>query len=161
MLRRHPITFIPIFVLFVVLMGVPVIVYFIINTLFPSVVSGSVVYPILVLSASIYALSMYLFFYVRFIEYYLDLWVITNDRLLDMEQQGLFSRSIKELDLYRIQDVTVNIQGIFSTLLNYGNIHIKTASTNTDIVFHDVSHPDVIQKDLIRLSEEDRKYHQE
>ena len=102
---------------------------------------------------------MYLFFFVRFIDYYLDLWIITNDRIVDIEQHNLFSRSVTELDLFRIQDVTADMHGFFATIFNYGNVLVKTASSNTHIIFYNVSQPNRIREHLIHLSEEDRKYH--
>jgi membrane protein YdbS with pleckstrin-like domain len=158
-LRRHPITFIPEIALFLVLAAVPVIVYLLINTLFPTLLQGPVIYPISILAGSIYYLSILLFFYAQFITYYLDVWVVTNDRIIDVEQLGLFSRTISEVDLFRIQDVTSDIHGVFATFFNYGNVAIKTASVNVNIVAKNVPHANKIREDLIRLAHEDRKYH--
>ncbi|PIR76616.1 MAG: hypothetical protein COU32_01180 [Candidatus Magasanikbacteria bacterium CG10_big_fil_rev_8_21_14_0_10_42_10] len=159
-IRRHPITFIPIAFLFLVLLLVPVILYALISRIFPELLMGPRSYPLLVLLVSAYTLTMYLLFYVRFIDYYLDLWIVTNDRIIDIEQHNLFARSITELDLFRIQDVTVEMHGMFATLFNYADVSVKTASSNTHIVFYAVAHPNKIREDLIKLSEEDRKYHQ-
>ena len=159
--RRHPLTFIPIVFLFIILLLVPVALFFVMMSVFPNLLTGTLTYPLLVLLSSIYFLSMYLFFYVRFIDFYLDLWIITNDRIIDIEQQNLFSRSVTELDLFRIQDVTTDMQGFFSTVFNYGNVLVKTASSNTNIVFYNVAAPNKIREELIQLSEEDRKYHKD
>ncbi|MBT3538850.1 PH domain-containing protein [Candidatus Parcubacteria bacterium] len=158
-LRRHPITFIPIMFLFIVLMLVPVAVYLLIENLFPSILTGSILYPLTVLLGSVYYLSIYLFFYVQFIDFYLDMWIVTNDRIVDIEQHNLFHRVITELDLYRIQDVTAQVQGIFSTLFKYGDVTVKTASTTSNIIFRNVSNPNLIREQLIKLADEDRKFH--
>ncbi|MFH1286243.1 MAG: PH domain-containing protein [Candidatus Magasanikbacteria bacterium] len=158
-LRRHPMTFIPILGLFFVLMGVPVILYVIVVNLFPELLDSPTVYPMLVLGASVYFLSVYLFFYGYFIDYYLDLWIVTNDRIVDMEQHGLFRRTSTELDLFRIQDVSAHISGVFPTLFNYGDVTVKTASSNLDIVFRDVANPNGIRESLVHLADEDRKFH--
>ncbi|PIR03070.1 MAG: hypothetical protein COV60_02345 [Candidatus Magasanikbacteria bacterium CG11_big_fil_rev_8_21_14_0_20_43_7] len=158
-IRRHPITFIPIVFMFLILLLVPFIVYIIIGTLFPEIMTGPRTYPLLLLLGSTYILTMFLFFYVRFIDYYLDLWIVTNDRIIDIEQNNLFSRSITELDLFRIQDVTIEMHGLFSTLFDYGNITVKTASSNSHIIFTAAPHPNMIREELIKLSNEDRKYH--
>ncbi len=157
--RRHPLTFIPIVFLFLILMLVPVVLYVVITFIFPEFLTGPMSYPLLILLSSVYLLSMYLLFYVRFIDYYLDLWIITNDRIIDIEQHNLFSRSVTELDLFRIQDVTAEMHGFFATIFNYGNVLVKTASSNTHIIFYNVSEPNHIREQLIHLSEEDRKYH--
>ncbi len=159
LLRRHAITFAPTLILFLALIAVPPGLYFLINSMFPSIMAGQVLYPLAILVASIYYLSLYIFFYAQFIDFYLDLWIITNDRVVDIEQMGLFSRTISELDLHRIQDVTVEIHGFFPTLFHYGNITVKTASSGSHFVFHHIHNPNEIRQALIRLAEEDRKHH--
>jgi len=98
LLRRHPLTYVPKVLLFLVLMTVPFVVYFLINSLFPNLFMGEIIYALSVLLASIYFLGIYLFFYTQFLEFYLDSWIVTNDRIVDIEQHGLFSRTISELD---------------------------------------------------------------
>ncbi len=158
-LRRHPITFVPQVVMFVLLLAVPVGLYYLINSLFPNLLAQEVIYTLGVLFVSMYYLSVYLFFFTQFIEYYLDIWIITNDRMVDAEQLGLFSRRISELDLYQIQDVTSDIHGIIPTFLDYGNLSIKTASMNVGIIAYDIPHPNRVREALIRLADEDRKHH--
>lgn len=158
-LRRHPITFLPTVLLLLVLISLPIALYFLFNALYPGILTADFTRTLLVLAGSIYYLSILLFFYTRFIEFYLDLWIITNDRLVDVEQHGLFARSISELDLFQIQDITSEIHGMFATFLNYGTLFIKTASDNTNIIAYDIHRPNIIREDLIRLAEEDRKHH--
>lgn len=159
-LRRHPLVFLPIIFLFLVLAVVPGLVYFLLSSLYPALFLKDVFFTLGILLASIYYLSIYLFFYAQFIDYYLDIWVVTNDRIIDTEQKGLFSRSTTEMDLFRIQDVTANTEGVFRTLFHFGDVIIKTASTNTNIIFKDVLHPNEIREQLVRLSHEDRIFHQ-
>ncbi len=158
-LRRHWFTFLPKIVLFLVLIAIPLLVHAMIANIYPQIFEGDIAFTLSILLMSCYYLGIILFFYTQFIVFYLDMWVVTNDRIVDIEQIGLFSRTISELDLFRIQDVTSDVHGFFATLLKYGVVTIKTASNNIHIVFKDVSHPDLIREQLIRLSHEDRKYH--
>ena len=158
-LRRHPLTFLPILGVFIILMLVPFAIYFLINNLFPQLLTGQLSYPVLVLFASVFYLSMYLLFYGQFIDFYLDLWIVTNDRIVDIEQHGLFSRTISELDLYNIQDVTVETSGFFATMFKYGNLDVKTSSDNSQIIFRDIPNPNEVRQALIELAEHDRKFH--
>lgn len=158
-LRRHWFTFLPKISLFIVVALVPVILYFLINNLFPGLFLGQTFFVIGVLLGSLYYLSILLFFYSQFIVFYLDMWVVTNDRIVDVEQLGLFSRTISELDLFRIQDVTTDVHGIFATLLKYGDVSVKTASSNVHIVFYKIPRPNEVREALIRLAHDDRKFH--
>lgn len=158
-LRRHWFTFLPKIILFLFLAVVPVLLYFMIQTLYPTLFDHGVVFALGLVFASAFYLSILVFFYTEFIVFYLDMWVVTNDRIVDVEQLGIFSRSISELDLFRIQDVTADVHGAFATLIDYGTVTIKTASNNINIVFKDVKHPNKIREELIQLSHIDRKYH--
>lgn len=158
-LHRHPITFVPIVLLFLILMLIPGVVYFMINNLYPALLQGQTLFPLTILSASIFYLSIYLFFYAQFIDFYLDIWIVTNDRIVDIEQHGLFSRSISELDLFRIQDVTTEVHGIFPSLFRYGDVYVKTASANVNIVFRNVPNPNKVRENLIQLADADRRFH--
>ncbi len=126
---------------------------------YPIILSNPILFPLSVLAGSLYALSSLLLFYTSFIDFYLDISIVTNDRIIDIEQSGLFSRRISELDLFRIQDVTSQEQGVLSTFLDYGTVTVKTASNNSHIVFFNVPQPNEVRDELIRLSHEDRKYH--
>ncbi|OIO18757.1 MAG: hypothetical protein COY69_02415 [Candidatus Magasanikbacteria bacterium CG_4_10_14_0_8_um_filter_32_14] len=159
LLHRHPLTFIPIIGLFTILMLMPVVLYFMLNNLFPDVLANTEIHTSFILFGSIYYLSTYLFFYGRFIDFYLDMWIVTNDRIIDIVQHGLFHREITELDLYRIQDVTATVQGVFPTIFKYGDVTVKTASSTTSIVFMNIPNPNNVREQLIKLADEDRKYH--
>ena len=61
------------------------------------------------------------------VEYWLDVWIITNERIIDIDQISLFHREISEFSLTRVQDVTVKIPNMLATLLKFGDITIQTA----------------------------------
>ena len=157
--RRHPVTFIPRFLFTFLLLFVPFIVYRLIGSLFPFLFSDQNTFALAILSTTIYLLAIYLFFYTEFVDYFLDMWIVTNDRIIDIEQQGVFSRTIVELDLFQIQDVKATVSGVFPTLFHYGDIHVTTASSTNDIIFRRVPSPANLARELITLSHEDRKFH--
>ena len=156
-LRRHWLTFIPSILLFLIMVIVPIVVYFLIQKMFPDLLSGSVAYPILVLFASTYALFSLLFLYGHFIDFHLDLWIITNERVIDIEQKGLFDRTISELELENIQDATSVVKGFWGTIFHYGDLVVATASSTSTIIFHDIPNPTFVRQELIRLADNDKK----
>ncbi len=158
-LHRHPLTFLPIFFLFLILLCVPFILYFVTQVGGIFVLENKAVSAIFILLTSGYFLGILLLFYTQFIEFYLDVWIITDDRVVDIEQWSLFSRTISELDLFRIQDVTADVHGILPTIFNYGSVTVKTASDKIDVILADVPNPNHIREALIQLSDEDRKKH--
>jgi hypothetical protein len=61
------------------------------------------------------------------IDYYLDIWIITDERIVNIEQKGLFLREASDLQLTKIQDVTTNVTGLIPTMMNYGDVYVQTA----------------------------------
>ena len=116
-------------------------------------------YPLTVLVISSYFLFVWLLFFHAFIDYYLDVWIVTNQRIINIEQRGLFSRTVSEQKLYRVQDITSEVHGFFPTLVHYGDVFIQTAGEETRFVFKQVPHPYDIRKVIINLVEKYKKEH--
>lgn len=97
---------------------------------------------------NLFFLIIWLLFFIIWIDYYFDVWIVTNERIVDIEQKALFSRNVSELQLENIQDVTVEVLGVIPTFLNYGNLYIQTAAEKERFVFYRVPNPYAI-KDLV------------
>jgi uncharacterized membrane protein YdbT with pleckstrin-like domain len=74
-------------------------------------------------------------------DYHLDMLVITNLRIVAIEQKGLFSREVSSFRYERIQDITIEVHGIIATVLDFGVIHIQTAGDNRDFLVTHIPHP--------------------
>ncbi len=98
------------------------------------------------LLVSLYYLFIMLLFLNNFIDYQLDLWVVTDQRIINMEQEGLFNRTASSQSIERVQDVTSEIKGKMATFLDYGNVYIQTAGEEQRFVFEEVPHPSKISK---------------
>ncbi|TSC78868.1 MAG: hypothetical protein G01um101433_58 [Parcubacteria group bacterium Gr01-1014_33] len=85
---------------------------------------------ILPFSQFLSALTLFILILVLFLawtDYYLDMWIISNERIIDVEQEGLFSREVADIPLSHVQDVTIEITGPIQTFLRFGTIRIQTA----------------------------------
>lgn len=94
-----------------------------------------------------------------FVDYYLDAWILTNEKIINIEQKGLFNRVISEQRLYRVQDITSELKGIIPTFLNYGNVYIQTAGEEERFAFKQVPAPYDVVKKINVLVEENKKVH--
>ncbi len=143
-------------VCFCILLLMPLTFFGIMLQMYPNLLSGQISLPIVILLGSAYYLSMWLFFFFSFIDYYLDVWIITNERIIDVQQKGFFSRVIAEQRLYRIQDVASEVHGFFPTVLKYGEVHIQTAGARQRFLFHQIPHPENIRNTIIKLAEKSK-----
>jgi len=81
-------------------------------------------------------------------DYYLDVWIVTNRRIIDIEQRGLFSRDVATMQLSKIQDITTEIHGLFATTMKFGDLHVQTAGNEREFVIHGVSNPNEVREKL-------------
>lgn len=155
-LRRHPITLLGVFMGYGAFFILPVLGLWMLNAARPDIISDPVYFPIIVAVSSIVLLFMWLFLFQLFLDYYLDIWVVTNHRIVNITQSGLFHRKVAELRLYRVQDASASIGGFLHTLLNFGTVEIQTAGEQSHFVFHDIPDPQSVTKTILHLVEEDR-----
>ncbi|MCA9354946.1 PH domain-containing protein [Candidatus Kaiserbacteria bacterium] len=62
--------------------------------------------------------------------YYLDLWIITDRRIILVDQIHFFNRNVSIFRLERLQDIEFYIKGIIPTLLNFGTLQAQTAGAH-------------------------------
>jgi hypothetical protein len=84
-----------------------------------------------------------------YMSWYFSVFVVTNQRLIQITQKGFFHRSVVDMGLGQIQMVNYEIAGLQETLLGFGTIMMQTFVG--DLVIHDVHHPAKIQKKIIGI----------
>jgi len=60
--------------------------------------------------------------------YHNDLWIVTNQRLIDSTKTTPFNQEVKTANLANIQDINIRKHGIFQTIFEYGDVICQTAS---------------------------------
>lgn len=83
------------------------------------------------------------------ISWYFSVFIVTDQRLIQITQKGLFSRSVVDMGINQIQMVNYEVAGLQETLLGYGTITMQTFVG--DLVIHDLHHPAKIQKKLLEI----------
>jgi L-cystine uptake protein TcyP (sodium:dicarboxylate symporter family) len=73
--------------------------------------------------------------------YYLDSWVITDRRIINIEQTHFFNRNVAIFRLERLQDIEYHIKGLIPTFLNFGVLSAQTAG-HTEHNFRSDGMPD-------------------
>lgn len=78
--------------------------------------------------------------------WYFSFYIVTNERLRQTRQKGLFKKSVVDLELSNIQNMSYGINGVFATMFDYGSILIQTEAG--DLVISMVSHPETVYNEL-------------
>lgn len=79
--------------------------------------------------------------------------ILTNLHLIQTNQLGLFNRSLSQLSLARIQDVTYRKHGLLATLFNFGDIEVETAGEDENFVFRQVGTCESISAQIMQAHE--------
>lgn len=141
--RKHWIVVVPRMILFIFLLIAPFLMLIGITS-FKS--GGRFIDPLLYkifIGAAILAITYYLHrCFISFFNYYLQMLIITNLRVIYLDQTLYFNRNRDSLDLHEIQDVVLNQEGIMKTFLNYGEVTITLSSAHASKTFTCVPNPE-------------------
>jgi uncharacterized membrane protein YdbT with pleckstrin-like domain len=129
-------------VVFLVLVAIPIVIYFTTQDALSSLLDNPIGFVLLVMLAGIFYLSVLLITFNSLLDHILDVWVVTNYRIIAIEQRGLFNRTFAEHLIERIQDVSSIKKGMLRTFLNYGDVRIQTAGEMEEFKFTDVTDPE-------------------
>lgn len=84
--------------------------------------------PIFLFTASAWLLLSALVMSMIWTHYYLDLWIVTDRRIIVIDQIHFFNRKVSSFRLERLQDIKVTVDGVLATFLNFGTLRAQTAS---------------------------------
>lgn len=93
-----------------------------------------------------------LIFLPSWIAWFYSIFIVTDQRFIQITQKGLFHKSVVDIGMNQIQMVNYEIAGLQETLLGFGTIMMQTYLG--DLTIHDVHHPAKIQKKLIHILRE-------
>jgi hypothetical protein len=82
----------------------------------------------------------------HYVLWYFTVYIVTDQRIRQVTQRGLFGKDVIELRLSKIQNISYNIPGFSGEVFQFGTIVIQTFVG--DLVIHQVEHPDKIYNKL-------------
>jgi len=147
--RRHWIQFVASLAAVLLMVAAYLTAIFIIIRVAPFELTEGTPRLVLVTVSGVVLLLSWLFLYIKFIDYYLDIWILTSERIVQIKQRSLFNRQITELDLSTVQDVQSKVQGLIATFLGYGTIFVQTAGTTELLEFRYIPKPYEVEKHII------------
>jgi hypothetical protein len=87
--------------------------------------------------------------------HYLDVWALTNKRIITIDQQGFFRRNIGSFRLDKLQDINIEIHGFIATLLDYGTVEAETASESSgEFRAYNLPNPRGIKELILKAADE-------
>ncbi|MBU0577724.1 PH domain-containing protein [Patescibacteria group bacterium] len=84
--------------------------------------------------AVIWSLTAFLRYLYILIDWYADVWLITDMGIAVMEWRGIFSNSATRVGYEDVEGVAYDINGFFATILGYGDMTLKVMSGNNFVI---------------------------
>jgi hypothetical protein len=114
--------------------------------------AANVVWALLLLHVVYRAFKAVLTWY----RYHHDIWVITNQRLIDSYRRHPFALAIATADLVNVQDMSVERNGVLRTMLDYGDILCQTAAEMQGFRLRGIPDPRAVQALVDRERDRER-----
>ncbi len=143
--------FVKISIIFI-LMLVPIIMRILLST-FDVSFESETLNILITVGLQLYYLGLLLALFIIFTLYYLNVHIVSDQRIVDIDQVGLLFREVSELNIETIEDVTGQTQGIFGNFLDYGTVFIQTAGATERFEFNNVPNPGDIASLILQLYE--------
>jgi hypothetical protein len=156
-LRRHWINLFVQLAPFLIIVLVLLFAFFTLNYFTDLKIINPLEWQFIRLAMALFSLFLWSFIFVVFIDYYLDVWIVTDCRIVNIEQKGLFRREISELRLDNVQDLTTEITGVIQTFFDFGDLYVQTAGKRVRFQFKSIPHPERVRDVILILSEEEGK----
>lgn len=83
------------------------------------------------------------------INWYYSVFIVTDQRLIQITQKGFFNKSVVDLGLNQIQSLNYEVRGLQATLLGFGTLMVQTFMG--DLIIHEIHHPGRIQKKIMQV----------
>jgi membrane protein YdbS with pleckstrin-like domain len=84
--------------------------------------------------------------------WYYNSFVITNKKIIDIDQRGFFERIVSEASYDKVQDVSWRRKGIWQTIFRYGNVRIQIANSSMGLEIRNIRNPEKVHQLIIDLS---------
>ncbi len=91
----------------------------------------------------------FIVFFPSWIAWHYSIFIVTDQRLIQITRKGLFNKTVVDMNLNQIQSMNYQVNGLQATLLKFGTIVVQTYMG--DLVIHEVHHPEHVQKTIARI----------
>ncbi|HUV46755.1 MAG TPA: hypothetical protein VMW29_01340 [Candidatus Bathyarchaeia archaeon] len=91
------------------------------------------------------------FVFDRFLSWFFNVYIVTDERIIDVDFISLVYRETSQVALDKIQDVTYKSGGLLKGLFDYSDVFVQTAAEIQTIEFELVPHPAIVVKMINQL----------
>lgn len=85
----------------------------------------------------------------EFYIWYANVCVVTSERLVDIDQGGIFHKIVSDIDFGKIVDISYSVKGIRQTIFNIGSI--KVQASGATLLLQNIKEPGKVNQLLVDL----------
>ena len=139
-LRQHIIVNVPWIILAFLMIIAPTIIF----PFFLNIIRITIHVPVgyIIVAMIWWYVATFGFIVAKFLGWIINIYIVTNERIVDIDFYYLLYKHFSEAELNKIQDISYTSQGIFAAIFNYGNVTVETAGETPHLVFEMVPHPE-------------------
>ncbi len=97
--------------------------------------------------------------YEKFISWYYQVFIITDERVIDINFSNLIYKELSEAKIDNIEDITYKQGGVMRAAFNFGDVTMQTAGAEREFMIESVPEPNRVVKIIneLKLEEEHEK----
>ena len=143
-IRRHKSTLIAPIAITSVLIIIPFFFMFYLLSRGPI---GTSVFLVLIIFALLYSARV-------FVTWFFNVFIITNQRIIDIDRTGFFTKTVSEARFDTIADISYSTKGVGQTVFRTGTIQLKTKGESLTLVIGHIADPARVHQLLLDLVKE-------
>ncbi|MBW3538517.1 PH domain-containing protein [Candidatus Parcubacteria bacterium] len=94
-------------------------------------------------------LAVLAYWFYHWISWYYSVYVVTNERIVEIKQRGFFNRRVIEFGLDKVQNVNYHVKGFQAVLFQFGDITVQTYVG--DLVMSTVYKPVQVHQQIVEV----------
>lgn len=147
MLREHPVTNIPWLLMCVVAAVVPMLIL-------PTNIFAGIPVRFVVMGTVGWYVLIFAFGLEKFLKWYYSVFIVTNERVVDIDFYNLVHRVVTTANLNHIEEPRMITGGFIRSIFQYGDVTVSTAAEDPSIEAEAVPWPNRVVDIISRLAEE-------
>ena len=149
-LRQHPVVMVPWIVVAIFMATLPSIFSF-----FPPFAALPSTYQFVI--SIMWYLFVFGFSLSKFMSWFFNIYIVTDERIVDVDFVNILYRKISVAKIDEIQDVSIASNGAFETFFGFGNVFIQTAAEVSEFDFMAIPKPDQVGKIINQLIDQEEQ----
>lgn len=95
-------------------------------------------------------LLVLLYWFYHWLGWYYSVYIVTDQRLIDIKQKGFFNRKVSEVGFDKVQSINYHIKGLQAALLKFGDITVQTYTEPW--ILDTIHHPEEVHSQMMDVT---------